>query len=175
MAHEVFVSYSTKDKPVADAVVTGLESNGIRCWFAPRDVTPGTSWGHAIADAIEANKQLQAKALDEMDELLDEIEEGIQELGEGLSDVQKDLDEHIECMEAWDELNEQLNANVMKGSATYLIFWAAFQQKSPLGMFASATAVFTLEVDSIKIMLEFEDEHQLNPHHKAEVRHSIIS
>jgi hypothetical protein len=55
MAHEVFVSYSNKDKPVADAVVTGLESEGIRCWFAPRDVTPGTSWGQAIVDAIEAS------------------------------------------------------------------------------------------------------------------------
>ena len=52
MAHEVFVSYSNKDKHVADAVINGLESDGIRCWFAPRDVTPGTSWGQAIVDAI---------------------------------------------------------------------------------------------------------------------------
>jgi hypothetical protein len=56
MAHEVFVSYSSKDKPVADAVVASLEQKGIRCWFAPRDVTPGTSWGQAIVDAIEASQ-----------------------------------------------------------------------------------------------------------------------
>jgi hypothetical protein len=56
MAHDVFVSYSTKDKPVADAVVAGLESHGIRCWIAPRDVTPGTSWGDAIVNAIGASK-----------------------------------------------------------------------------------------------------------------------
>jgi hypothetical protein len=56
MAHDVFVSYSSKDKPVADAIVAGLESRGIRCWFAPRDVTPGTSWGGAIIGAIEGSR-----------------------------------------------------------------------------------------------------------------------
>lgn len=45
MAHDVFVSYSNKDKPVADAVIAGLENKGIRCWVAPRDITPGSSWG----------------------------------------------------------------------------------------------------------------------------------
>lgn len=56
MAHDVFVSYSHKDKPVADALVAGLENKGIRSWIAPRDVTPGTSWGEAIVDAIEASQ-----------------------------------------------------------------------------------------------------------------------
>ena len=52
MAHDVFVSYSQKDKPVADAVVAGLEQGGIRCWVAPRDIQPGSSWGESIVDAI---------------------------------------------------------------------------------------------------------------------------
>lgn len=56
MAHEVFVSYSNKDKPVADAVVAGLESKEIRCWIAPRDIVPGSSWGQAIVQAIETSK-----------------------------------------------------------------------------------------------------------------------
>jgi hypothetical protein len=56
MAHDVFVSYSNKDKPVADAVVAGLENSGIRCWVAPRDITPGSSWGQAIINAIEASR-----------------------------------------------------------------------------------------------------------------------
>jgi hypothetical protein len=56
MAHDVFISYSNKDKPVADAVVAGLENNGIRCWVAPRDITPGSSWGEAIISAIEGSK-----------------------------------------------------------------------------------------------------------------------
>jgi hypothetical protein len=52
MAHDVFVSYSQKDKPVADAVVAGLEQGGIRCWVAPRDIQPGSSWGESIVEAI---------------------------------------------------------------------------------------------------------------------------
>jgi hypothetical protein len=56
MAHDVFVSFSSKDKPVADAVVAGLENRGIRCWVAPRDITPGISWGDAIINAIEGSR-----------------------------------------------------------------------------------------------------------------------
>ncbi|MDH3308462.1 MAG: toll/interleukin-1 receptor domain-containing protein, partial [Acidimicrobiia bacterium] len=54
MPHDVFVSYSAKDKATADAVVAGLEQDGVRCWIAPRDVLAGTNWGKAIVDAIEA-------------------------------------------------------------------------------------------------------------------------
>jgi hypothetical protein len=56
MAHDVFVSYANKDKPVADAVVAGLESAEIRCWYAPRDIDPGSSWGEAINTAIENSR-----------------------------------------------------------------------------------------------------------------------
>jgi hypothetical protein len=45
MARDVFISYSSKDKPTADAVCATLEANGIRCWIAPRDVVPGSDWG----------------------------------------------------------------------------------------------------------------------------------
>lgn len=52
MAHDAFISYSTKDKPIADAACAKLESRGIRCWIAPRDILPGSDWGEAIIDAI---------------------------------------------------------------------------------------------------------------------------
>ncbi len=52
MAHDVFISYSSKDKPIADAVLANLEQNNIRCWIAPRDITPGSDWPTAISDAI---------------------------------------------------------------------------------------------------------------------------
>src|SRR5215469_16876229 len=52
MSHDVFVSYSSKDKPTADAVCATLESRGIRCWIAPRDILPGMDWTDAIIDAI---------------------------------------------------------------------------------------------------------------------------
>jgi len=53
MAHDVFISYSSKDKKVADAVCAALESVKIRCWVAPRDVLAGEKWPEAISDAIE--------------------------------------------------------------------------------------------------------------------------
>lgn len=53
MAHDVFISHSVKDKVTADAVCAMLESNGIRCWIAPRDVLPSMEWGEAIIDAIQ--------------------------------------------------------------------------------------------------------------------------
>lgn len=53
MAHDVFISYSAHDKPAADAVCAKLESRGIRCWTAPRDIRPGMSWGAAIVEAID--------------------------------------------------------------------------------------------------------------------------
>jgi Tol biopolymer transport system component len=53
MAHDVFISYSAKNKIAADAACVMLESQGIRCWMAPRDVLPGMEWGECIIDAIE--------------------------------------------------------------------------------------------------------------------------
>jgi photosystem II stability/assembly factor-like uncharacterized protein len=53
VAHDVFISHSAKDKVIADAVCAALESEGIRCWIAPRDVMPGMEWGGSIIDAIE--------------------------------------------------------------------------------------------------------------------------
>jgi hypothetical protein len=57
MAHDVFVSYASSDKAVADAVCSQLESiHRIRCWIAPRDVTPGASWAESIIDALDNSK-----------------------------------------------------------------------------------------------------------------------
>ena len=53
MDFDVFISYSSKDKPAADAACAVLEAAGIRCWIAPRDVMPGGEYGAAIVDAIE--------------------------------------------------------------------------------------------------------------------------
>jgi Tfp pilus assembly protein PilF len=52
MAHDVFISHSSKDKLTADAACAVLEGQGIRCWIAPRDITPGADWSASIIDAI---------------------------------------------------------------------------------------------------------------------------
>ncbi|MGA7221817.1 MAG: TIR domain-containing protein [Candidatus Acidiferrales bacterium] len=56
MAFDVFISYASKDKIVADAVCARLEASGIRCWIAPRDIVGGTSYGEAIIEAIHGAK-----------------------------------------------------------------------------------------------------------------------
>jgi len=57
MAHDVFISYASSDKVVADAVCSQLESiHRIRCWIAPRDVTPGASWAESIIDALDGSR-----------------------------------------------------------------------------------------------------------------------
>jgi hypothetical protein len=56
VAHDVFISYSQHDKTVADAVCASLEAEGMRCWIAPRDPTPGGDWGGEIIQAIDAAK-----------------------------------------------------------------------------------------------------------------------
>jgi TIR domain len=58
MAHDVFISHSTQDKTVADAVCAALEDAGIRCWIAPRDVQPGRSFAGEIARAIKKSKAM---------------------------------------------------------------------------------------------------------------------
>jgi hypothetical protein len=52
MSLDAFISYSSKDKPAADAACAVLESKGVRCWIAPRDILPGADYGKSIIDAI---------------------------------------------------------------------------------------------------------------------------
>jgi len=54
MSHEAFISYSSKDETAANALCAGLSAEGISCWIAPRDVTPGASYGAEIVSAIRA-------------------------------------------------------------------------------------------------------------------------
>ena len=56
MTHEVFISYCSEDKNVADAVCSGLEAGKVRCWIAPRDVAPGAKWGGSIVRGITEAK-----------------------------------------------------------------------------------------------------------------------
>lgn len=54
--HVVFISYSSKDVAIAKQVLEYLESNGISCWMAPRNITPGQHYASAILDAIKTSK-----------------------------------------------------------------------------------------------------------------------
>lgn len=54
--HEVFISYSSKDKEWADEVCQFLESNDIKCWIAPRDIRSGKNYVEEIVDGIKSSK-----------------------------------------------------------------------------------------------------------------------
>jgi len=56
MAGLVFVSYSNTDREAAFELVAALESQGLACWIAPRNVTPAAEWAAEIIDAISASK-----------------------------------------------------------------------------------------------------------------------
>lgn len=56
MAHDVFISHSSNNRTVATAACAALESSGIRCWIAPRDVLPGRSYSGEITRAIQQSR-----------------------------------------------------------------------------------------------------------------------
>jgi serine/threonine-protein kinase len=57
-ASDVFVSYASQDAAIANAVVAALERHGLKCWIAPRDVTPGALYADGIISAINGTKVL---------------------------------------------------------------------------------------------------------------------
>jgi tetratricopeptide (TPR) repeat protein len=56
MAHDIFISYSSKDKTTADAACAALESRGMRCWIAPRDVFPGEEYAASLVRALHESR-----------------------------------------------------------------------------------------------------------------------
>lgn len=77
---DVFISHSTADKQVADAVCAAMESKGVRCWIAPRDIPPGASWGSAIIEGIEDSRVMLlvfSEQTNKSDQVLREIERAV--------------------------------------------------------------------------------------------------
>lgn len=54
MQHIVFISYSSREADVAIKVCEYLETNGIKCWMAPRNVIAGSNYATQIVSAIKA-------------------------------------------------------------------------------------------------------------------------
>jgi hypothetical protein len=51
---DIFISYSQPDAECAFDLVARLESESIKCWIAPRDITPAADWAAEIIDAISS-------------------------------------------------------------------------------------------------------------------------
>ena|SRR5579872_6881433 len=56
VARDAFISYAAQDAALAKAVLESLEEQGVKCWFRPRDVTPGTGYADEIAGAVDESK-----------------------------------------------------------------------------------------------------------------------
>jgi tetratricopeptide (TPR) repeat protein/serine/threonine protein kinase len=52
----VFISYSSANRPIAEAACESLETNGIRCWIAPRNVDPGVPYAGQIIQGLRESK-----------------------------------------------------------------------------------------------------------------------
>jgi hypothetical protein len=55
---DIFISYSQPDGECAFELVARLESEGISCWIAPRDIAPASDWAAEIIEAISAAKMM---------------------------------------------------------------------------------------------------------------------
>src|SRR5439155_10874188 len=56
--HSCFISFSSKDEAVARRLHADLQDQGVRCWFAPHDLVPGTIILSSIDEAIRVYDKL---------------------------------------------------------------------------------------------------------------------
>jgi hypothetical protein len=55
MAKVAFISHASEDAAIAATITDYLENNGVSCWIAPRDLTPGREYSSEIVDGIESS------------------------------------------------------------------------------------------------------------------------
>jgi hypothetical protein len=58
MPSHVFISHSSKDQATADAICNHLESAGLKCRIAPRDIDVGSYWTKGIMRGIASCRVL---------------------------------------------------------------------------------------------------------------------
>src|SRR3569833_285153 len=78
MAHDVFISYSSRDKEIADMVCDALEKQRAQCWIAPRDIVPGMDWSDAIVEC-KVFLLVLSKASNESEQVKREVQNAVSE------------------------------------------------------------------------------------------------
>ena len=56
MLHDVFISHAEQDREIAQAILKHLESQGMKCWIAPRDIPVAANWPASIVQAIDHSR-----------------------------------------------------------------------------------------------------------------------
>ena len=78
---QVFISYASEDRSVAEQVRAALEGKGIRCWIAPRDIRPGQTYAQAIVTGIKNARAMVvifSTAANESDNVVAEVDRAFQ-------------------------------------------------------------------------------------------------
>jgi len=77
-SHSAFISHASDDAALAQQLCVRLESQGVKCWISPRDITPGQPYSSEIVRGIEATDALillaTSKAVDSAN-VLNELEQ----------------------------------------------------------------------------------------------------
>ena len=77
MNYDVFISYSSKDQKVVEAMCAYLEQHKIRCFVAYRDIPKGFVWAKAIVEALDESKMMVVAFSEEFN-LSDQVDREIE-------------------------------------------------------------------------------------------------
>ena len=58
MKYDVFISYSSRNQKVVEAICAYLEQHKVRCFVAYRDIPKGVVWAKAIVEALDESKMM---------------------------------------------------------------------------------------------------------------------
>ncbi len=131
MTQDVFISYSSIDKAAAETVCSVLEQNGISCWMAPRNITPGRNFAEAIIDGIRSSKVfvlVYSSNSNNSKQVIREVDRavhiGLPVINLRLEDVplSKQLEYYLSSVHWFDAMTPPLDEHVNKLSGVVKIF-----------------------------------------------------
>ncbi|MGA1793866.1 MAG: TIR domain-containing protein [Thermoplasmatota archaeon] len=118
---EIFISYAHKDRDTAYSICNHLEEMDMRCWIAPRDVTPGVTWGKAIIKAINSARIMVlvfSADSNESEQVLREVERAVNKkipiILFRITDItpSEELEYYISAIHWLDAINEPLEEHI---------------------------------------------------------------
>ena len=57
-SYDIFLSYSSKDRPWVSEFVATLKESGVKAWFDVSDLAPGERWQEKIQEALRDSETL---------------------------------------------------------------------------------------------------------------------
>jgi WD40 repeat protein len=185
MAHVVYVSYSTQDKTVADAVCATLENNKFDCWMSPRDIPPGQPYAAAITNAIRDSQVfvlILSESSNQSAHVLREVGEAITEripiIPFRIDDVEPtgDLRHFIMSIFWLDAFTPPLDQHLERLTSAVQGLFASSEEAQEAPLPAQVDPVFTEEQKYASSRTQFSAEQQsiLNAFSRALLRETHV-